>query len=770
MIRMHDDPRGPRAPQSPGDDVRVLLAFPPQGHPTQPYLALPSLKAWLAQHGFHDCTVWDLNLAAYDELLSGERLALCVERIAARAGEWERQRGEQLEPVDLDRYRLDTDALASGPYLVRSIDAAKDVIRDREGFYDRERYLWAMRTFEAGLKLLSTEHHPALFTAHNYTQSTSIDDSVDLFAGVDAEGENLFTEFFEQRALPRIIEAQPDVLGLSITYGSQLLPALTLATMVKAQLPDVHVTLGGGMLAYVGHRLAHTAPLFDRIDSIAVYEGERPLLELCQAVAASKQAGGGAQDADLAGISNLLWRDGKGTVHTNGELLPLPIDDLPTPDFSDLPLERYFSGELVLPVAPTRGCYYEKCGFCTLYTAIGPTYRERDVEQLVHDLQVLVERHGTPYFYFIMDDLPPLLAKQIPDAFEAAGLDVRWWCDARMEERMFDPVSLGRLYDAGCRKLMFGFESGSQRVLDLVEKGTDLEEAQRVLRHAHEAGISATLYTMVGLPTETREEADATRAFIVRNAAWIGEISLQIFNLDMVSPMYRQPERFGIARIHDDPRDLQPGQRLEQDLARYLRHESVSGMTPDEVRAAYNDVLGAATEALAALRGDNFLYYRYKSHIFLYLCRFGRDTFRREHHETHDGRRLDAGARAGDVALPARLALRADAHLLARPFPYGEVTARLDRAWSDPAPLGGVARSSSHAAPGATPVPRGESWLAYLGDEHRFLDLGADAGSLLSAATEGDTEAALGVFGDEHRPAVARFLSRALREGLLVPA
>src|SRR6185295_738232 len=73
-----------RLPHSPGEfpmtvapaDLRVLLVFPPQGHPTQPYLALPSLKAWLAQHGFTGATVWDLNLAAYDTLVSDARLSL----------------------------------------------------------------------------------------------------------------------------------------------------------------------------------------------------------------------------------------------------------------------------------------------------------------------------------------------------------------------------------------------------------------------------------------------------------------------------------------------------------------------------------------------------------------------------------------------------------------------------------------------------------------------------------------------------------------------
>ncbi len=781
-------------------DLRVLLVFPPQGHPTQPYLALPSLKAWLAQHGFPGATVWDLNLDAYDTLVSDARLALALERIRGRAAAWEAGRVDELPPQDFDRYRLYADALAAGPYLSTHMDEAKAVIRDRTRFFDRQQYLWAMRTFEAGLKLISTEYEPSLFTGHNYTQATSIDSAAELFAGVDAEHGNMFREFYEQHALPRIEAMQPDVLGISVTYGSQMVPALTLASLVKARWPAIHITLGGGMLAYVGNRLAATAPFFDRVDSLIVYEGERPLLELCRAVAAAGGAArareshaarprGGADAAhpapDLSGVSNLVWRDAAGTVRTNGELLPLPIDELPCPDFTDLPLHDYFSGELVLPVAPTRGCYYEKCGFCTLYTAIGPTYRERSVERLVSDLQTLVARHGTPYFYFIMDDMPPLLAKRIPDAFAAAKLDVFWWCDARMEERIFNRESLARLHAAGCRKLMFGFESGSQRVLDLVEKGTRLDEAERVIRATHEAGISATLYTMVGLPTETTEEADSTRRFIERNADWIGEISLQIFNLDMVSPMYREPGRFGIARVIDDPRDFLPGapragQKPREDLARYLGHVSASGMSPEQVRLAFHDVLGAATAALPALRGENFLYYRYKSHIFLYLCRFGRDVFRSEPATAPASRTT---ARAGSTAaatsaagstdaagLPARLALRADAHLARVPFPYGAVRARLDRAWSDPTPLGGVARSDSHAAPGATSVQAAPSLLAFLGKEHRFLDLGSDVAPLLDAALAGDTSSALEVFGAEHRAVAAQCLATALEAGLLVPS
>jgi hypothetical protein len=200
---------------------------------------------------------------------------------------------------------------------------------------------------------------------------------------------------------------------------------------------------------------------------------------------------------------------------------------------------------------------------------------------------------------------------------------------------------------------------------------------------------------------------------------------------------------------------------VREDLARYLEHESVSGMTRAEVREAFDSVLGAATEALAALRGENFLYYRYKSHIFLYLCREGRDAFRR-------GVARPRAARVRE--LPGRLALRPDASLVRLPFPYGAVRAQLDRAWSDPTPLGGVTRSESHAAADARGVERASCHLAFLGREHRFLDLGADVGRLLQQAVQAGTDPALLAFGPEHRAAAAGCLARAVDAGLLVPA
>ena len=250
----------------------------------------------------------------------------------------------------------------------------------------------------------------------------------------------------------------------------------------------------------------------------------------------------------------------------------------------------------------------------------------------------------------------------------------------------------------------------------------------------------------------------------MRNADWIGEISLQIFNLDMVSPMYRDPAKFGIARVLDDPRDLGPGEHPRDDLARYLEHESASGMSPAEVRDAFNSVLGAATDALPALRGDNFLYYRYKSHIFLYLCRDGIDVFRSEHHAPGTVH----GTTLSSAELPAAVALGTDVTLTRTDHPYADVAARLDRAWSDPTPLGGPARSHSFVRSDATPVRPRRSALVHRGQQHRLFELGAEAADVLETAVRSGTRSALDMHGEQHRGRVAALLGRALDEGLLV--
>ncbi len=585
--------------------MKTVLVFPPQGHFTQPYLSLPSLAAYLRAHGRE---VWQLdeNIEAYDRFLTRERLERSLERVRA---------GEHLDKLDarpelrfseLERYQTLSEIALIGSEVAASIEDAKRVLRDRHEFYDYERYLRAARTVEQGLRLFSAEFWPTRLTAHGFTMRHRVERSREILAALDDERENPFLAHFREHTLPRIQAIDPDLVGISVTFPSQAIPSLALARLLKRWKPELHITLGGGLLAYVAEKLVKRPEIWQLIDSIVLLEGERPLLQLCEVVEGERE---------LAQVTNLLYRDPRtGEIVKTPEAPPLDIQTLPRPDFDDLPLEKYFSPELVLPLAATRGCYWGKCVFCTLYTVIGPGYRGRTVEQTVEDIRSLQQRYGANSFYLAIEDLPPHMARRLPRAILEAGLRIHWWCDARLEHEVFDEQVCRELAASGCKRIAFGYESASDRVLKAMCKGIDPDKSLELIRRTHEAGISVTLYVMIGFPTETRAEARATLQTILENRRFVQEVSVRVFYLDETSEIFRRRSEFGIAEIFPDP---------EADLQVYYDFRTSSGMSRAEARAAYLEFTRELRSHFPVFQNTNMLYHELKSHYFLYLVKHG---------------------------------------------------------------------------------------------------------------------------------------------------
>ncbi len=586
--------------------MKVALVFPPQGHFTQPYLSVPSLAAYLRANGVDRVESIDASIEAYDYFLSGPRLRRSVERVRAGEGRAVLERRDALRFSDMERYQSLTEIELIGDEVAASIDEAKSVLRDRAKFYDYEKYLWAGRTVEQGLRLFSAEYAPTRLSAHGFVMRRRIERSREIVEAIGDERENPFLEYFREVTMPRLRALDPDLVGISVTFPSQAIPTLTLAKLIKEWKPEVHVTLGGGLLAYVGEKLAKQDAVWSLVDSFVFLEGERPLLQLCEAI-----DGGG----ELASISNLAFRDRRtGEVVLTPKRDPLDIKTLPTPDFDGLPLDKYFSPELVLPLAATRGCYWGKCVFCTLYTVIGPGYRGRTTEQTVEDMRLLSEKYRTKHFYLAIEDLPPNMAKALPRAILNAGLDVTWWADARLEHDVFTQEVCDDLARSGCKRLAFGYESASRRVLDAMCKGIDPDASMDLVHRVRKAGISVTLYVMVGFPTETREEAQATLDSIRANRDSIQEVSVRVFYLDERSEIFKRAVEFEIDEVYPDP---------EADLQVYYDFHCARGMSRKEAREAYLEFTGALRSHFPVFQNTNMLYHELKSHYFLYLAKWG---------------------------------------------------------------------------------------------------------------------------------------------------
>ncbi len=733
----------------------VTLLFPPQGHFTQPYLALPCLKAYLGAHGFADVELIDASIEAYDRFLSRPYLEEAAARAARRLPLERYLRADSLPFGELEGFRAAAETAVSAAALIERVEDAKRVARG-DGFFDPERYLPAMRTLYHGLRLASAAWFPSRLTPHNFTMAYANDRSAELLAATLDADQNPFVEHFRATLLPRLIARRPRVLGLSVIYGSQLIPALTLGRMVKRALPECHVTAGGGFLAYIGAKLMRAPGIAECLDSLIFHEGEAPLLALCQALAAGE---------GLSGVGSLTWFDRSAAEPrpvTNAPAHPIALDRAPVPDFDGLPFELYFTPQIVLPFDVNRGCYYGECTFCTLPTVIGPGYRTRRAETIVDAVLTLKERYNTRNVNFITDCMPPGMIRDLPEELIRRGADIRWWADARVEPKAYTPEGARTLYESGCRKLLFGFETATPRLLKLMKKGQSLERTIEVARNCTEAGISVTFYAMVGFPTETRAEARATLDFLRRHSDVVREVSLQTFHIDEVAEIYRNPEPFGI-RILEDP---------EADLQLYHDYEAQQGMTQEEAAEMFCEMMAGFAEFLPLFSGDNLFFFQQKSHYFLHLAQgttpdeFAARCAERTHRRTTLG--PDPGLRVGD-----------DLALVDLPFRYNEVLSALASPLARavrPDFLTGryVAGAERAAQERIAPLERAPAVLAYDGETAEFCELRPDGRraleALRAAGTLGDLIEALDATlpgADAAKANLERFATALARAGLL---
>jgi hypothetical protein len=218
---------------------------------------------------------------------------------------------------------------------------------------------------------------------------------------------------------------------------------------------------------------------------------------------------------------------------------------------------------------------------------------------------------GATNINYITDCMPPGMINDLPAELIRREAGMKWWCDARVEPKAYTRAGAERLYESGCRKLLFGFESATPRILKMMKKGQGLSSVQEVANNCSDAGISVTFYAMVGFPTETREEARASLEFLRENSPPVREVSLQTFHIDEVAQTYHEPEKFGIEILDGEGTDLQ------------LYHDYVAeeGMSQTEAAEMFDEMMTGFREFMPIFRGDTILYFMQKSHYFLHLAR-----------------------------------------------------------------------------------------------------------------------------------------------------
>jgi methylmalonyl-CoA mutase cobalamin-binding subunit len=461
----------------------IFLIQPPATKAVEPPLGLAILAGYLRASGFSVATL-DANLSATLSLLAPER--------AARAA------GTQ-PPTQVRR-------------ALKQARASLGLVRSTAALTSFPRYTTALHHLHALLGLYGEERERLTLGDYEYEEFSPFAPA-NLQQVAEGEASTLFQQIFAGEVVPAVVARAPRIIALSINYRHQLLPAFELAGLLRRALPGATLVAGGGMITSWRRILTAGASRLPLFDHLIFGPGEEPL---------SRLAGGGAHDYLLSGAEIAF-----------------------TPDFSDLPLAEYLSPRPVLPLAASRGCYWGRCRFCPEAAAPTHPYDSDPAVAFPDRLLALAARTGVRDFH-LTDNAIPMPTLKALAARHAELHDLRWHGFVRFERALLDPVLVSGLAKSGCTLLQLGLESGSQVILEQMDKGTNLAEAAQILENLRAAGIASYVYVMTGIPGETAADAELTRRFLLEHAEKIAFLNLALMNLPRDASLLEQAGDYAI--------------------------------------------------------------------------------------------------------------------------------------------------------------------------------------------------------------------------------
>ncbi len=582
---------------SSGRKMKVMLIFPPDWFPSEPYLSLPSLTAVLRQAG-HTVIQKDINCEMWDWYFSEDFLKKVLRRVPQQLDRLRKLSKKQ----DLNANEMDLQlALCDVTHqrmakLIQNAEEAKRIIRS-EQFYDIDKLEWSLQVFREVMSVISMAYFPARICMPPMETDLSykVYVSSEVMDAVNDTQVNIYRDVFDHLVKPAIEREQPDVIGISIVLQQQMFSTMTFCALIKQHFPHIHITIGGNTVTRLRDVLPQS-PLFQYFDSAVVYEGETAFVQLVSAVGAKRS---------LAEVPNTIYKDETG-VHTSSTSYAEDLATLPPPDFDGLPLEKYFVPTRILPYLATRGCYWGRCEFCDHGEGYTAGYRSKKIQDALADIQFLRDKYGTKHFHFTDESYPPALFRKLTRGLIESRMGIVWTTHMRFEKSLLDEAVWQDAKESGCKYLHFGYESGVERVLQLMDKATTAEVMTKHLRLTAEAGIWNHCMGFFGFPGETKEEAWQSVQFLEQNKDHVHSLGFGTFDLGRHNPVAKHPEKWGVT-AYKNP---------EWDLALDYYYTVKNGMSIEEAERVFEQF-----EQHHNPGWDLRLYTR--EYIFLYISRFG---------------------------------------------------------------------------------------------------------------------------------------------------
>ncbi|RZV72483.1 MAG: B12-binding domain-containing radical SAM protein [Candidatus Scalindua sp. SCAELEC01] len=309
-----------------------------------------------------------------------------------------------------------------------------------------------------------------------------------------------------------------DIAGISGQFSLQYHNVRLLTKLVKRIKPNCVIVLGGADATVRHRQILDEAP---EIDAVIRGEGEFTFLEFVDNF---------YQKKILNHISGLSWRDGDKIVDNINPRPIVPIDSIPLPAYEIIDMDKYLEAMGRFPtrtyygkrngitIITSRGCPFQ-CVFCSVHLHMGRRWRGHSPEYVLHHIELLTRKYNIKYFHFEDDDLTsnPGRFEKILDGIIEKRMDIWWDTPNGVRADSFTQNLMDKCKISGCKFLIFGVESGSQRVLDtVINKKLLLKDVEKACNFAKRSGVNSRAFFIMGLPGEKKIDILKTAYFMIK--------------------------------------------------------------------------------------------------------------------------------------------------------------------------------------------------------------------------------------------------------------
>jgi radical SAM superfamily enzyme YgiQ (UPF0313 family) len=333
----------------------------------------------------------------------------------------------------------------------------------------------------------------------------------------------------EEKIKELIDRYNPRIIGISSTtqvYNNVKI----IVQFIKNNYPEIILVAGGVHPTFTANDC-----LDDGFDFVVRFEGEKTTLELVDYIL--KGTG------NIKEIKNVVYKNNGRVVANSLRPLETDLDSIPFPNRKKFEMGKYIQkGALV----SSRGCPM-KCIFCSCGALSGNNWRTRSVENILKEIEELIKEYNVDEFFFHDDTFTfdNKRVRNICSEIIKRNLSIKWGCQARVDSVSKELLKL--MYDAGCRAIQFGVESGNQGILNKINKNITLDMVRSAVKNVKLVGIDyITCSFIIGHPEDDEETILDTINFMFELGDLGANTPVSILTPFPGTEVYNNSKKYGI--------------------------------------------------------------------------------------------------------------------------------------------------------------------------------------------------------------------------------